>query len=139
MGTPFSYRVQKSYPYLDFVYIAITKAYARKNDFGIIPLHPASSEMREEPEFLNYDEGINSIDWDTMNERNFTDRYGKMVCMAECVSTRKIIIKDLIENDQVKFFVKSIEDKKKLQEIYKKIFPYKDLNCIDIDRSGFFS
>ena len=56
---------------------------AQANSWKIIPFHPLG---KGDPQILNYDSGISSIDWVTMNEKNYTDENSKRVCMAECLA-----------------------------------------------------
>lgn len=81
-----------------FIYLCIHRDYARLNNFSILPIHPTSTEQ---PQIYKYDEGINLIDWNTM-ELNKTDdfpdgvteRYRTQVRMAECLSPTSIPICD---------------------------------------------
>ena len=41
-------------------------------------------------ELLDYADGIDEIDWEAMNRRDYRDPYSKSVCMAECLSPRTI-------------------------------------------------
>lgn len=79
-----------------FVYICLHRDYARENNFQILPIHPASNEQ---PELLEYDEGFEEIDWNTM-ELKITEaqiagidlRYHKQVRMAECLAPSPISV-----------------------------------------------
>lgn len=81
---------------MKFVYICLHRDFARRKNFRILPIHPASNEQ---PELFEYDEGFNKIDWDTMEltipeaEREGIDpRYHKQVRMAECLAPSPILI-----------------------------------------------
>lgn len=73
-----------------FAYICLHRNYAQRNNFMILPIHPASNEH---PELFDYSEGFEAIDWATMElnipeaQRAGVDlRYHKQVRMAECLS-----------------------------------------------------
>lgn len=84
---PFDGRVQRDNPDKTFVYICLARKYARSQNFEILPMHP----MALDPFVTyNYDEGLQLIDWETMNKRTYTESYGKNVCMAECIARRVI-------------------------------------------------
>lgn len=104
-STPFSGRVQMQYPNKDFIYICIARKDAIRNKFKIIPTHPC--HFNEKP--LDWDEGFNRIDWDLMNERNYSNHECREVCMAECIFEGSIPAKAF-----KMIFVKSIEVKDKV-------------------------
>lgn len=73
-----------------FIYICLSRDYARRNNFLILPIHPASNEQ---PELLAYGKGLEEIDWDTMEltipeaqNKGVDLRYHRQVRMAECLS-----------------------------------------------------
>lgn len=103
---PFHFHIHTSYDtYVkeqhkdkSFIYLCIHRNYANRNNFYILPIHPTSTEQ---PQIFNYNEGIEKIDWTTMEmnvidaQRNFVDaRYHKQVRMAECLSPNPIQIDD---------------------------------------------
>ena len=71
----------------EFIYICITREFAKYNKFVILPTHPLTIE---ECELLEYDEGFNTIDWDTMQTPGTIDDYSKHIKMAECLTNLKI-------------------------------------------------
>lgn len=84
---PFDGRVQKDNKGKDFIYICVSREFARTNLFKIIPLHPKSMNPLQ---LLDYEEGIEQIDWTVMNTRKYLDDYCRHVCMAESLSPKKI-------------------------------------------------
>lgn len=79
---PFDGRVKKDHPLESFVYIAVQRVHASQSGWQISPKHPLNGEFK----LLGYEEGIATIDWDTMNKRDYLTQNGKSVCMAECLS-----------------------------------------------------
>lgn len=76
----------------EFIYLAVDRTFAQKNDFRIIPMHP---RHMEELQLYSYNEGMAIIDWDTMNTRAYQDYECKQICMAECVAYQKVDMKDI--------------------------------------------
>lgn len=37
-------------------------------------------------ELMDYDDGMNAINWEVMNKRDYSDQDCKCVCMAECLA-----------------------------------------------------
>ena len=85
--TPFDWVVQKNNPKSDFIYICISKDIAEYNKFNIIPMHPLSMNPFK---LYEYKEGLNEIDWNLMEKRDYSDAECKSVCMAECVTNLTI-------------------------------------------------
>jgi len=84
---PFDGRVQTDSPESKFILITITRAFAAQNNWKIVPKPPlADSDI----ELLEYEEGINVINWDKMNERDYSNDESKSVCMAECLSPEAV-------------------------------------------------
>ncbi len=79
----FDVAVKSTYSDTEFIYICITRDLARLNKFKILPKHPLSIE---ECKLLDYDEGFNKIDWNTMHTLGTNDEYTKHVKMAECLT-----------------------------------------------------
>jgi len=80
---PFDGRVQRDHPKKRFALIAVQRQVARTRGWKIIPRHPLAGG---EIELLDYDDGMEAIDWEVMNERDYSDQYCKCVCMAECLA-----------------------------------------------------
>ena len=94
-NTAFDNAVRYKYGAENFVYIAVYRSYAEYSNFKIIPRHPLNGEF----ELCDYNEGMNIIDWETM-ERRMDDiapsaqDYAKEVKMAECISSDSIFPQD---------------------------------------------
>lgn len=113
----FDVAVKNTYPTDIFVYICIKRALADFNDFKILPRHPLS---QQDFELYNYKEGINAIDWDTMEKTGTTDEYARNVKMAECL-TEKCIPADLFQcvyvpDEEIKIYVEALFKKKGITE-----------------------
>lgn len=63
-----------------FVYICIKRALAEFNDFKILIKHTLS---QSECVLYDYGEGIDSIDWDTMEKAGTTDEYSISVVLEK--------------------------------------------------------
>ena len=104
---PFDGRVQRDHPKKRFALLAVHRHVARTRGWKIIPRHPLAGG---EIELLDYDDGIEAIDWDVMNKRDYSDQYCKCVCMAECLAPgsvnvdlfHAIYVKDDEAQEQVK-------------------------------------
>ena len=88
MKNPFDGVVIKNYPSQEFIYLAVKRDIAKKNNFFIIPKHPLSDT--ENIELLSYDEGFKKIDWELMETRNYQDQNCKHTCMAECLALNEV-------------------------------------------------
>lgn len=94
-NTAFDNAVRYKYGAENFVYIAVYRSYAEYSNFQIIPRHPLNGEF----ELCDYNEGMNRIDWETMEVKMAeiapTDQdYAKEVKMAECISCNPIPSQD---------------------------------------------
>lgn len=107
--TPFDWVVQNNNPDADFIYICISKETAEYNNFNIIPMHPLSMNPFH---IYDYNEGIEAINWDLMNKRDYNDPVCKSVCMAECITNLivpyKVFQSIAVKNSNIK---KIVEDK----------------------------
>ncbi len=116
-GTPFAGRVQINYPLEEFVYITIHRDIAKleSNDFKIFPTHP----MHMNPlEIYSYQEGLEKINWELMERRDYSDHECKEICMAECVANHKSVPSNIFHS----IIVKSDETKEYLEKLYYEIF-----------------
>lgn len=91
-NTAFDSAVRGEYSAENFVYITVYRTYAEENRFQIVPRHPLNGEF----ELCGYNEGMNRIDWETMeqkmNEIDPTNQgYAKEVKMAECISSEPVL------------------------------------------------
>ncbi|MET4138422.1 DarT ssDNA thymidine ADP-ribosyltransferase family protein [Pedobacter sp. UYP1] len=82
-GSPFAGAVQRKHIDKSFVFITINRIFAKSNDFKILTQHPLSLEDCVPK---SYEEGFESIDWETMNKRQYKDHNCCEICMAECLS-----------------------------------------------------
>lgn len=81
---PFDYAVQNNNPDTEFVYICLHRDTAESQNYRILPKHPLTAHIP--PDLYNYTEGINAIDWDTMEEKDYIDHSSKATCLAEVLS-----------------------------------------------------
>ena len=88
---PFDGKVQRAYSDKEFVYICVQRTFAEKNNFKIIPKHPSSMNPLV---LYDYSEGMNVIDWETMDRRDYSNQSCKNICMAECLSPSRINPRD---------------------------------------------
>lgn len=82
--TPFTGSIFNSYPFDAFCAITITRGLAKSRGFKICTAHPLSKNP--EPQVLPYNEGLESIDWNAMESRDYHDEKSKNACMAECLA-----------------------------------------------------
>ncbi|WP_297417309.1 DarT ssDNA thymidine ADP-ribosyltransferase family protein [Clostridium sp.] len=79
----FDVAVKNTYGNEVFIYICISRSDAEYNEFKILPRHPLNME---ECKLMDYKEGFDNIDWDTMQSKGREDDYAKKVKMAECLT-----------------------------------------------------
>lgn len=79
----FDVAVKNEYCEEIFIYICLLRSVAEYNKFKILPRHPLNIE---ECTLLEYREGFEAIDWDTMHSKGRGDDYAKKVKMAECLT-----------------------------------------------------
>lgn len=80
---PFDGRVQEDHPRTVFALIAVHRNVAQRENWRVISHHPLANAA---PELLGYSDGLDVIDWETMNTRNYHNPECKSICMAECLS-----------------------------------------------------
>ncbi|MGE7993329.1 DarT ssDNA thymidine ADP-ribosyltransferase family protein [Pseudomonas sp. NPDC089554] len=80
---PFDGRVQLDRPDEHFLLIAVYRRHAQAQDWRVIPRHPLADGQFE---LLGYDAGFAAIDWNLMEQRDYTNAACRHVCMAECLS-----------------------------------------------------
>ena len=103
----FDVAVKNSYDE-DFVYICISRIFARSNGFLILPKHPLSAH---EVILMEYDDGMDAIDWDAMERSSTESEYIKNVRMAECLTQDPIPVTSFIS-----IAVKDMETKRVVEE-----------------------
>ena len=119
---PFDGRIQKDNPESEFILIAISRIFAAEHGWKVIPKHPlADSDI----ELLDYAEGIDAINWDKMDERDYADDESKSVGMAECLSpevVRPVSFQSI--------YVSNVESRKSVMELLKQfdLSMYVDVN-----------
>ncbi len=130
-GTPFAGKVQQNNPTEEFIYIVLHRDDAKALNFKIFPTHPKHMNPLT---LFEYEEGMNKIDWELMNKRDYSDYECKEVCMAECVANFPAIPPRLFQS----IIVKSKETKKAIENFYVSIFQERCPFFIDIKPNSFF-
>ena len=109
---PFDYAVIKGSRDKEFVLIALRRTIAKSRNWKIVTRHPLASSGVE---VLGYDEGMKTINWDCMNQRNFMeDEECKSICMAECLSPKPVSASDFLN-----ISVKNVDQQKKVNSLAK--------------------
>lgn len=102
---PFDGRVIRSNPEKEFMLITVRRQYARDNGWSVIPRHPLSGT----PQIMEYDQGMDAIDWALMNERDYSNIECKLTCMAECLSPNPVPPEDfcsiIVRDENVRRYV----------------------------------
>lgn len=111
-GNPFDGKVQKKHIEKEFVYLCILRTEARKNGFKIIPRHPLNMNQFQ---LYSYEDGMDIIEWDKMEERCYSDSNCKEICMAECIFKGSIGI-----NAFFSINVQTDKTKKLAEELFQK-------------------
>lgn len=111
-GTPFDGRVHVSNPDKTFVLITIQRSYAKAQNWKIIPRHPLSGS---DITLLDYEKGMDTIDWETMSRRKYDDENCKCICMAECLSPATVFASEFhciyVPDDDAEAEVKYLKEK----------------------------
>jgi len=108
---PFDYAAVKGNRDKEFVLIALRRTIAKSRGWKIVTRHPLASSGVE---VLGYDEGMQAINWDCMNQRDFDDDECKSICMAECLSPKPVSASDFLN-----ISVKNIDLQKKVEGLAK--------------------
>ncbi len=108
----FDKAVKSTYVNENFIYITLKRTDARRNNFKVLPRHPLSGET--EAYLLEYDEGMDAIDWEAMHTLGTEDDYIKNVKMAECLTDLVIPVSSFTS-----ICVKDEETKKVVENILK--------------------
>ncbi|EKN3347591.1 DUF4433 domain-containing protein [Yersinia ruckeri] len=88
---PFDGRVHRNNPDNIFVLITVRRSHAQTNSWSVIPRHPLSGAAIT---LLDYEVGMATIDWETMNRRDYRNDNCKCICMAECLSPTTVSASD---------------------------------------------
>ncbi|MEY1580302.1 DarT ssDNA thymidine ADP-ribosyltransferase family protein [Providencia manganoxydans] len=86
-GNPFDGRVLTDHKNKDFCMIAVPRVLAKENNWKILPKHPLSSAGVS---LVDYNDGMDLIDWELMDKRDYKNTDCKLVCMAECLSPNTV-------------------------------------------------
>lgn len=116
---PFDGRVQKDNPDIEFVYLCIKRSVARDMGFQIIPRHPLNMNPFT---IYDYDEGLDNIDWDTMESRDYANYECKEICMAESIYLGDLDIDSFFSinviSDRSKEYVEELLEDYGIKNIY---------------------
>ncbi len=107
--TTFDYKIRYNHPNDSFIFLCMYRNVAEMCGALILPAHPLSNMQ---PQVFKYAQGINEIDWDTMEITQGNDGYNSQIRMAEC------LIKDKVDFSNIAIiYVKNETDKKIVEEI----------------------
>jgi hypothetical protein len=112
--TAFTGAVFDAHPDKSFCSITITRTFAQEQGFKICTAHPLSHNP--EAQVLDYNKGINAIDWDKAEERDYDDEESKNSCMAECLAISPVLPKDFfsifVPDEETKTYVETLAKEK---------------------------
>lgn len=110
--SPFDYAVQRSHPDQHFVLVTVRRAVAQANNWQVVSKHPLAEGGYE---ILDYDKGLNAIDWALIEQRDYDDRACKVACMAECLSPNGVpagkIFSIFVKTESVEQAVRALASK----------------------------
>lgn len=89
--SPFDYAVVKRHPTCRFMLITVLRDRAKQQGWKVIPKHPLADNS--EPEVLEWDAGIEAIDWLQMDKEGRAygdDAHCRLTCMAEALSPHPV-------------------------------------------------
>lgn len=115
---PFDGRVQRDHPHKRFALITVRRSDAKSLGWKIIPRHPLAGDNTR---LVDYDAGMDEIDWDAMNRRDYSDQYSKCVCMAECIAP-SVVSPTLFQSIQVKDAASAVEVRQHLRKANLSLF-----------------
>ena len=105
----FDVAVKNTHTNKEFIYVCVLRDFAKNNNFLILPRHPLSGCYK----LFSYIQGFEEIDWDVMEKTQEKPGYDKMVRMAECLSDKPILAKDIYciyaKNENIKNHIKNLE------------------------------
>lgn len=121
----FDVAVKNTYLSEEFIYLCIQRVLARHNGFLILPRHPLSIE---DVKLLDYDKGMDEIDWVAMESSSAASDYCKNVRMAECLTDKIVPVSYFksiaVRTHEVKEIVESKLRRVKGQPPYVNIRPW---------------
>jgi hypothetical protein len=121
---PFDGRVQKDNPGIEFVYLCIKRTAACNMGFKIIPRHPLNMFPFK---IFDYNEGIEYINWTTMEIRDYTNIECKEICMAESIYLGDLSIESFfciyVYNQESKEYIESILGDNEVTNVYVNVQP----------------
>jgi hypothetical protein len=108
-GNPFDGSTIKYNPEIEFCFITVKRELAKLKGYKILTKHPLSTGA----EFYNeYDEGIENIDWELVDRRDYSDPECRIACMAECLALGCVKPTDFfsitVRTDEMESFVKRL-------------------------------
>ncbi|MCD7810260.1 MAG: DUF4433 domain-containing protein [Ruminococcus sp.] len=122
--TAYDTAVKNANPNIVFAYICLHRDSAKRENFKVLPIHPASNER---PDLYDYNEGFEAIDWHTMELTNreaenegIDSRYHKQVRMAECLAFSPVPVN--------RFFSINVPDEKAKEYVLNLLKSF-DINC----------
>lgn len=111
--SPLHGKVQKVNKDKTFCYITVHRNTAKNNKYKILRQHPLSIDDNTPQD---YEDGMNSIDWDKMEKRDYQNHECKEICLAECLAYNCVNHSDFFS-----IIVKDEQDKNVVQSIISKV------------------
>jgi hypothetical protein len=109
-GNPFDGSVLKAHLNKKFCFIVVKRDLARSKGYKILSKHPLSMDLR----LYDYDEGMNVINWDVVDKRDYLDQECKVACMAECLAFGCVEPEDFfaitVQTNKDKLFVEHLSN-----------------------------
>lgn len=122
---PFDYVVQTQNSDTEFIYICLHRNTAEQYNCKILPKHPLAAHNL--PTLYNYSEGLDKIDWSTMDEKDYTDPSNKTVCLAEVLFPESIpaslFQSIVVRSDITKKYVKKMLQQHEINSVYVDVKP----------------
>lgn len=123
----FDKAVKSTYFDREFIYICVSREWARDNEFKILTTHPTSAQASD---LYDYDEGLENIDWVAMHTKGTENARIKHIKMAECL-TNIIILPEYFQC----IGVSNYKTKALVQE---KLKAYGSINPPYVDKRNWF-
>lgn len=90
-ANPFDGSVHINRPTSRFVLISVYRSFAKQNGWKVIARHPLAND---DIQLLDYEQGVETIEWEVMSTRDYRDADCKSICMAECLAPGIVAAKD---------------------------------------------